>query len=379
VRGTVVKRGKSWSVVVEFGRGPDGKRIRKWHSGYRTRKAAEQARTKLLTALDEGMYVAPTNVTLGVFLTEKWLPAISATVRPTTAALYRTNVEAHIVPKLGPIALRNLGPDALNRFYAEALTSGRCDGRGGLSTRTVRILHVILHRALRDATKWGITARNVAELADPPKVKTREMACWSPEQTTAFLASTADDRMAALWHLAASTGMRRGEILGLRWSDVDLDAATLTIRQTIVVVDSKPVLSEPKTGAGRRTLALDPATVTALRSHRARQAQERLAWGAAWQDVGLVFVREDGQLVNPERLSKWFGRRAKSAGLPRITFHGLRHSYVTMLLRDGQPLRTVAQRAGHSSPNVTSAIHAHVLPGDDEAAALAGARLLQSG
>jgi integrase len=170
--------------------------------------------------------------------------------------------------------------------------------------------------------------------------------------------------------------MRRGEILGLRWSDIDLETATLTIRQTLVAVNSKPVLSEPKTGAGRRTLALDPATVAALRSHKARQAQERLMWGSEWQDTGLVFVREDGEPINPERLSKWFNQRVKRAGLPRITFHGLRHSYVTMLLRAGQPLRVVSQRAGHSSPNVTSAVYAHVLPGDDETAALVGARLL---
>jgi integrase len=170
--------------------------------------------------------------------------------------------------------------------------------------------------------------------------------------------------------------MRRGEILGLRWSDLDLDAGSLSIGQTLVVVDSQAVLSEPKTGAGRRTLALDPATIAALRSHRARQAEERLMYGREWRDSGLVFVREDGEPINPERLSKWFDQRVTRTGLPRITFHGLRHSYVTMLLRAGQPLRTVSQRVGHSSPNVTSAVYAHVLPGDDEAAALAGAKLL---
>jgi integrase len=170
--------------------------------------------------------------------------------------------------------------------------------------------------------------------------------------------------------------MRRGEILGLRWSDFDHAGATLTIRQTIVMVNSHPVVSEPKTAAGRRTLKLDPETIAALKSHRARQAEERLAWGAAWEDNGRIFVREDGHPINPERLSKWFDQRVKRAALPRITFHGLRHTYVTMLLRDGQPLRVVSYRAGHSSPTVTSAVYSHVLPGDDEAAALAGARLL---
>jgi integrase len=376
MRGTVIKRGRTYSVVIDIGRGPDGRRIRKWHSGYKTRKAAEHARTTLLHSLDQGTYVEPTKTTLGEFLNEKWLPGVAMTLRPSTLAMYRTNIEKHIIPGLGHAALRTLTPDALNMFYAQLLVTGRRDGRGGLSPRTVRINHVIIHRALRDATRWGLLARNVAELADPPRVALKELEAWSPDQTAAFLASTANDRLAALWVLTASTGMRRGEVCGLRWRDVDLDAGRLKVSQTIVVVDYKLVASEPKTSAGRRTLALDQRTVAALRAHRARQLEERLAWGELWNDEGLVFVREDGRPVHPERVSKWFDQRVRRAGLPRLSFHGLRHSYVTMLLRAGQPLHVVARRAGHSSPNVTSAVYAHVLPGDDEEAALAGARLL---
>jgi integrase len=387
MRGTIITRGRRHSVVVDVGRGPDGKRLRKWHSGPdvckghggkvpASCKTAELARTAILRSLDQGTYVEPIRLTLGVFLSDKWLPAVAATLRAGTLSMYRTNIEAHISPGLGHVALRALTADALNIFYGELLTDGRRDGRGGLSARTVRINHVILHRALRDATRWGLLARNVAELADPPRSESKEVRAWSPEQTAAFLASTGDDRLAALWVLTASTGMRRGEVCGLRWCDTDLDEGHLVVAQTIVVVNYRLVVSEPKSRAGKRTLALDPRTVAALRAHRARQLEERLSWGELWSDEGLVFVREDGRPIHPERLSKWFAQRVRRAALPRLTFHGLRHSYVTMLLRAGQPLHVVAKRAGHSSPNVTSAVYSHVLPGDDEAAALAGARAL---
>jgi integrase len=375
-RGSVIKRGSTYTVVLDVGRDENGKRLRRWHSGFRTKNEAEQARTRLMSALDAGTYTEPTKLTFGAFVKDKWLPALAATVRPNTLAMYRINLDKHIVPALGHIRLTKLSPEQLNAFYAQLLSGGRRDGKGGLSTRTVRINHMVLHRALTDAVKWGYLTRNIAALADPPKVVTAEIRPWTPEQLSSFLQFVATDRLAALWRLVASTGMRRGEILGLRWSDVDLGAGCLTIGQTLVVVNYKLAFSEPKTVAGKRTLALDPQTVTALRSHWARQAEERLVWGGEWQDTGLVFTREDGSPIHPERLSKWFDQRVNAAKLPRITFHGLRHSYVTMLLRAGQPLRVVSQRAGHSSPNVTTAVYAHVMPGDDEAAAAVGARLL---
>lgn len=384
-RGTVMRRGGKkakpgtpWSVVLDLGRDASGKRIRRWHNGFPTKRAAEKARTKLLSDLDGGSYVEPNNLIVETFLNGQWLPSIKATIRPTTFAMYEQNVKAHVLPALGAVQLRALTAPRLNAFYGELLSQGRRDGKGGLSTRTVRIVHVLLHRALRDAVRWGLTERNVAELADPPAVKSKEAAVWTPEQVRAFLASTADDRLAALWRLAAATGMRRGEVCGLRWSDVDLGAGQLRVAQTLVEVNYQLQFSEPKTKAGRRTLALDPATVTALRGHRKRQLEERLGWGPLWKGTvaDLVFVKEDGSPIHPERLTRWFDARVTKANLPRVTFHGLRHSYVTMLLRGGQPLRAVSARVGHASANVTNAVYSHVLPGDDEQAALAGAALL---
>jgi integrase len=322
--------------------------------------------------------VEPNKLTLGSFLERQWLPAISTTIRATTFSLYDQSVRAHIIPALGAVQLRALAAPRLNAFYADLLATGRRDGKGGLSTRSVRILHALLHRALRDAVRWGLVERNVAELADPPAVRSKEAAVWSPEQTRAFLDSQRDDRLIALWRLEAATGLRRGEICGLRWSDVELADGHLRVAQTLVEVNYKLMFSEPKTDAGKRRLALDPATVAGLKAHRARQATERLSWGALWTgaDANLVFTKEDGSPIHPERLTRWFDQRVTATNLPRITFHGLRHSYVTMLLRGGQPVRAVSARVGHASANVTNAIYSHVLPGDDEQAALAGALLL---
>ena len=216
----------------------------------------------------------------------------------------------------------------------------------------------------------------MAEDAKVPKLTTKEMEVWSPEQLSAFLEHVATDRMAALWRLAATTGMRRGELLGLRWADVDFEAGALTVSQSLTIADYKTHISTPKTDGSRRRLTLDPATLAALRAHRARQSAERLALGVAWQDTGLVFTREDGGEVHPHLVSRWFDQRLKAAGLPRITFHAVRHSYATMLLRGGQPIHRVSKRLGHSKPTVTLNIYGHVLPGDDEEAALAGAELL---
>jgi integrase len=376
-RGTVIKRGATYSVVLDLGRDDAGKRIRKWHAGFKTKKAAEQDRTEMLGKLDTGTYIEPSTVTIKQFLTDQWLPAIATTVRPTTLAMYRVNLDSHVIPSLGSVQLRELSAPRLNAYYASLLADGRRDGKGGLSTRTIRINHVIIHRALRDAVRWGLLSRNVAELADPPAVKSTEAAVWSPDEMKQFLDGQQTDRLTALWRLVTATGMRRGEVLGLRWSDVDFETGSLRIAQTLVVVNYALQLSEPKTSAGKRTLMIDPATIAALRAHRKRQLEEQLAWSSNWKNSeGLVFVREDGSMIHPERLSKWFDQRVTAAKLPRITFHGLRHSYVTMLLRGGQPIRAVSARVGHASANVTNAIYSHVLPGDDEVAALAGAALL---
>jgi integrase len=380
VRGSVVKRGQGrYSIVY---RAPDpatGVVKQVWRGGFASKRSAETALKAIVATVDDGSYTKPTKLTLAAFLSEQWFPSIAATVAPTTLSMYRTYADAHIIPTIGGTQLRALAPPQLNALYAALLDHGRRDGKGGLSPRSVRLVHVVLHRALQDAVKWGLVSRNVASLADPPSDAPTERDVLTPGQVGAFLEHIATDRLAGLWRLLATTGLRRGEALGLRWRDVDLeDSSSLTVAQTLVVVDHRPVITpgRAKTKGSRRTLSLDPGTAAALRKHRARQGEERLAWGPAYADTDLCFTREDGTVLDPVWLTRTFDRHRKAAGLPVATLHGLRHAHATGLLQAGVPLKTVSARLGHASANVTLGIYAHVLPGDDAEAALVGARLL---
>jgi len=300
-------RGRArWYPVLEAPRDPEsGRRRQKWLGGHETRKAATAALREALVTVDRGLYVEPTKETTGQYL-EEWLEAIRSTVRPTTHASYRHLIVGQVVPRLGSVPLRQLGPGHLNRVYAQLLTEGRrTKAGGGLSPRTVRYTHVVVHRALKDAVRWGKLVRNPAELADPPREVRVDRRVWGAEEVRAFLVEVeaAGDRLAALYHLAATTGMRRGELLGLAWSAVDLDVGSLHVVRTLVDVAYSPTFSEPKTARSRRSIALDPATVGRLRRHRTAQAEERLAWGSGYRSDGLVFSREDGSPINPQSVS----------------------------------------------------------------------------
>lgn len=377
MKGTVIKRGALWSVVIDLGRDETGRRVRKWHSGYRTKKEAERVRIELLSRVDQGTYVEPSKVSLGAFLVQEWLPAKRATLKETTLASYEMHVTKHIVPRIGGIALLSVGAGHLNAFYAKLLVDGRRNGPGGLAPSTVQRVHATLHKALADAVRWGRLALNPADRADPPKESTAEMSIWTPEQLRTFLDSVRTDRLFAAWLMAATTGMRRGELLGLRWSDLDLEGGAVSVLQIRTVARYQVLTQTPKTEKGRRTIALDPHTVAALRLYRLAQREERVLLGPDYANrEDLVFTKPDGSTIHPERFSAWFKQRCRRSSLPIVRLHDVRHSYVTALLAEGVPLKVVSQRIGHASPMVTMTIYQHVLPGDDEAAAAVGARAI---
>ena len=322
-----------------------------------------------------GTYVAPSKLTLGAYLVDEWLPAKRATVKETTHASYEMHVTKHVRPRIGGISLLNVGASHLNSFYADLLEDGRRDGEAGCRRRPFAGCTATLHKAFADAVRWGRLNRNPADAADPPRNAKTEMSILEPSELRAFLESVRSDRLYAAWVLATTTGMRRGEILGLRWADIDLDALTLSISQIRTVANYQVVTLSPKTEKGARTISLDEQTVAALRSHRVAQMEEKLLMGPAYNDDGdYVFRRPDGDPIHPERFSSWFKQHCRRAGLPPVRFHDIRHSYVTALLRNGVQLKVVSQRVGHASPMVTLAIYQHVLPGDDRAAADIGAR-----
>lgn len=372
MRGTVIKRGKSWAVVVEVGRDPNtGKRVRKWHSGYRTKRDAERARIEILSRLDHGTYVSPDRRTVGSYLEGDWLPAVKARLKASTWDSYSRNIRLHISPELGPIPLQALTATRLNEFYASLISEGRRDGNGGLAPKTVRYLHGIIRKALADAARWNLLQRNVADQADPPTIRSTapEMKTWTADELAQFLDFVSDDRLYAAWVVAATAGLRRGEVLGLRWIDIDLNASRLSVQQTLVSVAYETRFSVPKTARSRRSVSLDATTVAALRAHRKRQLEERMSWGQAYRDSGLVVTREDGTLVHPDRFTQMFDKHVKDAGLPRIRLHDLRHTHATLALAAGVHPKVVSERLGHATVAFTLDVYSHAVPALQEEAA----------
>jgi integrase len=356
---SIERDGKRWRVRYDAPRGPDGARRQKMKRGFPTRKAAQAWARDTLGRIDRGTWVPPKRITLNEWL-DMWLdPAAPRRrpIRPTTLTTYRIYADTYLRPRLGHRQLQSLTPDDLDRLYRDLLVRGGRTGRG-LGPKTVRHVHSLLHTCLASAVRKEHLEHNPADRADPPSVPHQRPKVWWPDDLRAFLASVQSDRLAALWTLAATTGMRRAELLGLGWDAVNLDAGRLEIRQTVVLVEGRPVLVDAtKTAYGRRAFALDPATVAALKAHRTHQLAERLAWGEGWTDTGLVFTREDGSLIDPRWLTKAFTRKAKAAGLPRLSLHGLRHSYASNALRAGVPVEVVSGRIGHAQVSTTLDIY----------------------
>ena len=241
----------------------------------------------------------------------------------------------------------------------------------GLHPRTVLHTHRALHSALADAERLGIVARNVAHNVKLPTVPASDSVdnVWTVEELRTFLESTSEEPLYAAFVLAATTGMRRGEVAAVRWDDIDLDGAVLRVEQSVIPVGGELVFSPPKTKKGVRQVSLDAGTVAVLKGHRVRQAERRLAAGSLWIDTGRVFTREDGSHLHPDVLSKRFDRWVARAGLSRITFHGLRHTWATMAMEKGIHAKVVSERLGHANISVTLDIYSKVRPAMDLQAA----------
>ncbi len=359
MRGSITKRGSLWSVRYDEP-GETGRRQRR-KGGFGTKREAEAFLAEQQTRIRDGSYATPSALTLGRFLTDEWLPAVDGTVRPLTLAAYRSRVNAYIAPRIGSVRLQALSGGHLNALYREL-------EQAGLSVSTRRGVHTVLHRALRDATRWGRTVRNVATLADPPALKRSRVNAWTAGELRRFLDHVAHDRQSALWRLAATTGLRRGELCGATWRCLDLDGARLAVEQQLVPGPGGVSFGPPKSARSRRRIALDAETVDALRRHRDAQLLERDFAGAAYSDRDLVFCDPLGGPISPMTLTRQFGEHRKAAGIATGTLHVLRHTAATLALTSGVPVHIVAARLG-DDPRTILATYASLLPQSDEIAA----------
>ena len=353
-------RGKPWSYAVDLPRGADGRRRQRLKGGFRTRAEAERALAELLVELERGTAVDPSRLTLGEYL-DDWLVAVTPSLRPTTAELYERTVVNWIRPRLGGLPLQAVSPRHLQGLYAELLAAGRADGSGGLSPRSVRLAHQVLHLALERAADWRLIARNpAAAKLDLPRMARPRMTTWTVEEARRFLGATAEERLGVLWALMLSSGLRRGEVLGLRWEELELDAARLAVTQTVVVAGGRPLVSEPKTSAGRRTVSLHPAVVAGLRRQQRRQKEERLLAGPAWRDTGLVFTTALGTVIHPRNIARDFQAAVRRAGVKAIRLHDLRHTAATLALTAGAHPKQVQEMLGHARVAITLDVYSHV-------------------
>ncbi len=355
----VRRHGKGWSY--NFVKYENGQRKQVTRSGFRTERDAARARAAAIATYHRGTHIDHNRMTVGQWLVD-WLPGCN--IRATTRARYESIVNKYLVPKLGGIKLQELKPATLSKWYREL-------ERAGLAPKTVRNIHGVLHKALQDAFEQELVGRNVTNQVrrSLPSGGSPEMQVWSPEQLRTFLASVKSQRLYAAWRLVAQTGLRRGEIVGLRWDDVDLATGTVRVAEALVMVNYTVQPSRPKTKKGERVFQLDPTTLDALKVWQMEQAQERLAIGPRYVESGRVFTTAEGHAIHPQRFSDWFAQRAKAAGLPAIRLHDVRHSYATAALQAGVSPKVVSARLGHSTVQFTMDTYMHVLPAMDQEAA----------
>jgi integrase len=307
--------------------------------------------TQALHACQQGLLPPPERETLGRFLLRFLEDVARPSLRPTTYEAYERLARLHILPQLGQLRLARLTAQELQSLYARLLEKG-------LSPKTVALAHAFLHRVLGQAVRWGLLAQNPADAAEPPRAQRPPARALTPEEAGRLLEAARSDRLYALYVLAVTCGLRQAELLGLRWKDVDLEEATLAVRQRLYRVKGRWVVSEPKTARGRRLVTLPALAVQAL-----RQLEERLRAGELWEENGLVFANQLGRPIEKQNLlRRSFWPLLERAGLPRIRFHDLRHTAASLLLSQGVHPKVVQERLGHATIAITMDTYSHVMP-----------------
>ena len=358
-RGSIIKRGNRYSIIVSF-QDSSGNRTRKWESGFTTKRQAESRLGELLSQIENGLNIKASNTTFGKFLNE-WLERyVSKRVRGSTMDGYRQRAK-HIVDGLGDVSIVDLRPDHLIEYYDSKLLN--------LSASTITKHHHLIVDCLSDAVKWNLVARNVGIAVEPPRAPKKEMRALSVGETQRFLDYCTTEPWRTIFHTFIWTGIRRSELLGLQWNDLDVDMALMTIRRSLVRLQNGTyVTEEPKTSSGTRILDLAPSTCLMLKEHLANHELAIDLLGIPISEASLVFGHPDGSPRTPSTVTQQFKRTARKAGLPEVRLHDLRHTHASLMLQQGTDIKTISTRLGHSSVAFTMDTYAHLLPGMQKAA-----------
>ncbi|MCX6007274.1 MAG: tyrosine-type recombinase/integrase, partial [Chloroflexi bacterium] len=368
----IIKRYKdSYTIVINLGADPaTGKRRQQWYSVKGTKKEAEKRLSELLHELDTGTFMKPGKTTLAEYL-ERWMKDYARpNLAPRTVEGYESIIRKHLIPKLGHLQLMRLKPEHLQKYYADLMQSGRCNNRGGLSAQTVRHHHTALHKAIQTAVEWGLLTRNVADAVKPPRAGQAEMQTWNENEIMRFLEAAKATQYYALFYTALFTGMRRSELLALRWQDVDSILSQIYVNRSMhQLKDGSFVFRSPKTAKGRRLVALPPSAILVLRDHYNKVAQDRLLLGVTLKNDDLVFGEADGKPMRPNRITRAWPMLAERTGLKVIRLHDARHTHASIMLKKGIHPKIVQERLGHASIAITLDTYSHVSPGLQAAAA----------
>ncbi len=364
MRGSIIARGDSYRIKVSLGKDTVTGKYTAYYETFRgNKKDAEKRLRHLLTELDKGIFVRPGKVTLGEYLNGWLLEYVLPNLSPKTHELYAYICSKHIFPTLANIALVDLKPTHLQHLYAQKQASG-------LSNRTVQLIHVTLHKALKNALRVGLLSRNVAEAVDTPKIQRREMRTMNETDLHIFLEMARNTEYYSLFYILLFTGCRRAEALALRWSDVDLLLCQLSVTRSMQFVDNKITFKQPKTVKSRRLIALSPSTVIVLQKYQEAQNRMRQTLDLSLvTDNDLVFSHWDGTPLLPNSVTHAWKRLARRCGLKDIRLHDARHTHASLLLKQGVHPKIVQERLGHAGIAVTLDLYSHVAPGLQQAVA----------
>jgi integrase len=369
MRGHIRERSPGrWAIVIDARDPQTGERKRRWHSFAGTKRQAQVECARLVSEAQQGSAIEPSKIMVTQFLDRFDRDWLSVHVSARSAERYQYALK-HARRRLGERLLQKLQPADLAAFYAGLL-------RDGLAPRTIKLIHRVLHRALGQAKLWGIIRDNPAELAKPPKAPDRETEMLQPDQAAMLLDHLRGKPLYLLASFALATGARRNEMLALRWCDVDLDAARLTIERALEQTAAYGIrIKPPKTRHGRRTISLPAHAVAELRQHWREQQEQRLAAGLGKApDSAPVFATIAGGYMNQGTITRQWGDQMAAIGMPDVTLHSLRHTHASMLISAGVDVLTVSRRLGHGSPKVTLEVYGHLVHGsDDRAAQIVGA------